>query len=56
MTNNHRPEQAALAGLVERVEQVVSAWAFAHNIDGAIRNDLFARLRTALATRESDCG
>jgi hypothetical protein len=31
----------------ERVEQIISAWAFAHNIDGAARNDLFARLRAA---------
>lgn len=29
----------------EAVEQVISAWAFAHNIDGSARNDLFARLR-----------
>jgi hypothetical protein len=34
---------------VERIEQIISAWAFAHNIDGAARNDLFKRLR-ALAT------
>jgi hypothetical protein len=29
----------------ETVEQVISAWAFAHNIDGSVRNDLFKRLR-----------
>jgi hypothetical protein len=34
--------------MVERLEQIVSAWAFAHDIDGAARNDLFARLRAAL--------
>jgi hypothetical protein len=33
---------------VEAVEQIVSAWAFGHNIDGATRNDLFARLRIHL--------
>jgi hypothetical protein len=34
--------------MVEHLEQIVSAWAFAHNIDGAARNDLFARFRAAL--------
>jgi hypothetical protein len=33
--------------VTEAVEQIISAWAFAHNIDGAARNDLFARLRVA---------
>jgi hypothetical protein len=31
----------------ETTEQIISAWAFAHNIDGAARNDLFKRLRDA---------
>jgi hypothetical protein len=30
------------------IEQIISAWAFAHNIDGAARNDLFVRIRAAL--------
>jgi hypothetical protein len=29
----------------EEAEHVISAWAFAHNIDGAARNDLLKRLR-----------
>jgi|GEM_PF-5188108 len=29
----------------EELERIISAWAFAHDIDGAVRNDLFARLR-----------
>jgi hypothetical protein len=33
---------------VELAEQIISAWAFAHNIDGAARNDLFVRLRATL--------
>jgi hypothetical protein len=32
---------------IEALEQIISAWTFAHDVDGAARNDLFARLRTA---------
>jgi hypothetical protein len=34
-------------------EEIISAWAFAHDIDGAARNDLFKRL-AALAPKEGD--
>jgi hypothetical protein len=36
--------EAVIANLKEKAEQVISAWAFAHDIDGAARNDLFKRL------------
>lgn len=32
------------------LEEVISAWAFAHNIDGAARNELFKRIRDAQLT------
>jgi hypothetical protein len=31
---------------LELVEQIISAWAFAHNIDGAARNDFIAARAT----------
>lgn len=33
---------------MESIEQVISAWAFAHDINGAARNDLFKRLRATI--------
>lgn len=39
--------EAAPPIVPDEVEQIISAWAFAHNIDGAARNDLFRRLREA---------
>lgn len=35
--------------LLSRVEEEITAWAFAHDIDGAIRNELFARIRAAFS-------
>lgn len=43
-----------LSAPLDEMEQVISAWAFAHNIDGAARNDLFARLRHAALQQEPD--
>jgi predicted Fe-S protein YdhL (DUF1289 family) len=40
--------QAVLSAVREATEQIISAWAFANDIDGAARNDLFARLRGPL--------
>ena len=40
--------------LVEQAEQTISAWAFSHDIDGAARNDLFARLRAALSSQHGE--
>lgn len=40
----------------EAVEQIISAWAFAHNIDGAARNDLFARLRSSAPQEPDETG
>lgn len=37
----------------DQIEQVISAWAFAHNIDGAARNDLFKRLNRIANTLEA---
>lgn len=33
----------------ERIEQIVTAWAYAHNICGAARNDLFKRLAATVS-------
>lgn len=41
--------------VVEAVEQIVTAWAYAHDINGAARNDLFKRLRSA-ALSKPDAG
>lgn len=32
--------------LVEQFERIITTWAYANDIDGAARNDLFKRLRT----------
>ena len=57
----HSPATAALSvsgdmreALVEQAEQTISAWAFSHDIDGAARNDLFARLRAALSSQHGE--
>jgi hypothetical protein len=42
--------------VVEMVEWEISAWAFAHNIDGAARNDLMARIRAAMPAIDQDGG
>lgn len=49
-------DRPARARMVEAVEQIVSAWAFAHNIDGAARNDLFTRLRATMPTPPAEPG
>lgn len=47
----HEVFESALApdGWVLLVEAIITGWAFAHDIDGATRNDLFERIRRALA-------
>jgi hypothetical protein len=42
-------EIARLTAALERVEEIITAWAYAYDIDGAVRNELFCRLRAALA-------
>jgi hypothetical protein len=38
----------------ETVEQIITAWAYAHNIDGAARNDLFKRLSALTTNHKGD--
>lgn len=53
IANAHREaavKEAALSSsqpdLVEQFERIITTWAYAYDIDGAARNDLFKRLRT----------
>lgn len=50
-----REDLARIEAMADIAEQEITAWAFANNVDGAVRNDLMRRVRTALtnSTREN---
>jgi hypothetical protein len=49
----HTHKEASVTG-GERVEQAITAWAFANDIDGAARNDLMRRVATLSTTQAPD--
>lgn len=46
------PAGEAVTQETDRLEQEITAWAFAHGVDGAIRNDLMHRLRALASSRD----
>lgn len=45
-THREAAVKEATRELVEQFERIITTWAYANDIDGAARNDLFKRLRT----------